>query len=142
MDEEFALKPEIISYPEYDSKFIMAKELELFGLYLSRHPVTDLRVKYPNSVPLSEVNQHFDKFINIIAYVDQIREITTKKGDKMAFIVGSDELATLDITLFPKIYKDNIRIQKGDVIAVYGHIEKRYDKYQIIASKIAKLKTD
>ncbi len=142
LDEEFALKPEIISYPEYDSKFIMAKELELFGLYLSRHPVTDLRVKYPNSVPLSEVNQHFDKFINIIAYVDQIREITTKKGDKMAFIVGSDELATLDITLFPKIYKDNIRIQKGDVIAVYGHIEKRYDKYQIIASKIAKLKTD
>ena len=46
------------------------------------------------------------------------------------------------VTLFPKIYKDNIRIQKGDVIAVYGHIEKRYDKYQIIASKIAKLKTD
>ena len=38
--------------------------------------------------------------------VESIREIETKKGDKMAFITGSDETATQEYTLFPSTYKE------------------------------------
>ncbi len=135
LDEEFALKPEIINYDEYDDKFIMSKELELFGLYLSNHPVTKLKSKYSNIVSLSEIELYFDKNIDTIVYVDKVKEITTKKGDKMAFLVVSDEISTIDITLFPMVYK-NCLIQNGDIVYIKGRVEKRYDKYQIICSKL------
>ena len=135
LDEEFALKPEINIIDEYEDKFIMEKELSLFGLYLSNHPVTDIKNKYNNITSLMYIESYFDKTIDIIVYVDRIKEINTKKGEKMAFIVGSDELSTIDITLFPKIYS-NINIKVGDIILVRGKVEKRYDKYQVIVSNI------
>ena len=122
----------------YEDKFIMEKELSLFGLYLSNHPVTDIKNKYNNITSLMYIESYFDKTIDIIVYVDRIKEINTKKGEKMAFIVGSDELSTIDITLFPKIYS-NINIKVGDIILVRGKVEKRFDKYQIIISEIKKL---
>lgn len=139
LDEEFALKPEIKNYDEYDDKFIMAKELELFGLYLSNHPVTKLKIKYQNIVPLSEIELYFDKNIDTVVYIDKVKEISTKKGDKMAFLIASDEIATIDITLFPKTYQTCMGINNGDIAYIKGRVEKRYDKYQIVCSKISVL---
>lgn len=136
LDEEFALKPEIKGYDEYDDKFIMAKELELFGLYLSNHPVTKLKSKYQNIVSLSELELYFDKNIDTVVYIDKVKEISTKKGDKMAFLIASDEIATIDITLFPKVYQTCMGINNGDIAYIKGRVEKRYDKYQIVCSKI------
>lgn len=138
LDEEYALKPEIIEAEEYTDKEIMNYELELFGFYLSNHPVTKLKTKYPNIISLSDIETYFDKVVNIIGYVDNVKEITTKKGDKMGFIVASDEMASIDITLFPNIYK-NINVKKNDIIMVKGRVEKRFDKYQIITDKIVVL---
>ncbi len=139
LDEEFALKPEINIVEEFDNRFIMNKELELFGLYLSNHPVSALKSKYPSTISLSEINKYFDTYVDVIVYVDTLKEITTKNGDKMAFITGSDELANIDITIFPKVYNKGLDVQKGDIIGVSGRVEKRYDKYQIICSKVVKL---
>ena len=140
LDEEFALKPDIEVIDEYDTKILMEKELELFGLYLSNHPVTDLKGKYPQTISLSDIEEYFDKNIDAIVCVDSIKEINTKNGDKMGFIIGSDESSNIDITLFPKIFKSIPHIEKGDIICVKGHVEKRFDKYQIVCSKIIKLK--
>ncbi len=136
LEEEFALKPEIKEYVEYDDKFIMERELELFGLYLSNHPVTNIKSKYDNIIELSDIEQYFNKNINIIVYVDRIKDINTKNGDKMAFITGSDELSKIDITVFPNIYKTCFDIKAGDILNIVGKVEKRYDKYQVVASKI------
>lgn len=140
LDEEFTLKPEIILFDEYSNKEIMEKELELFGLYLSKHPITDVKLKYKNITSINELPNYFDKIIDTIVYVDRIKEITTKKNQKMAFISGSDELATIDITLFPNIYEDNKEISKGDILLIKGRVEKRFDKYQIVVNKLAIIK--
>ena len=136
LDEEFALKPEIIEYPEYDDKYIMEQELNLFGLYLSNHPITKIKSKYSNIVELSNIERYFNKNINTIVYVDRIKEVNTKKNEKMAFITGSDEISTIDITMFPDIYKNYDSIKKGAIILINGRVEKRFDKYQLICSKI------
>lgn len=140
LDEEFTLKPEIILFDEYSNKEIMEKELELFGLYLSKHPITDVKLKYKNITSINELPNYFDKIIDTIVYVDRIKEITTKKNQKMAFISGSDELATIDITLFPNIYEDNKEISKGDILLIKGRVEKRFDKYQIVVNKLVVIK--
>ena len=57
----------------------------------------------------------------------------------MMFITASDELATIEIVVFPKTYQTTGNINPGDILQIIGKVEKRYDQYQIIASKITKL---
>lgn len=139
LDEEFALKPEINIVEEFDEKFLMEKELSLFGLYLSNHPVTKYKSIFNNIIDLNNVDKYFDKVIDTIIYVDRIKEITTKSNSKMAFITGSDEISTIDLTMFPKILEEYPNIKDGDILLIKGKVEKRYDKYQIIINKIKEL---
>ena len=41
--------------------------------------------------------------------------------------------------MFPNVYFENKKKKKKDVIRVFGRVEKRYDKYQVIADKVNKL---
>ena len=71
--------------------------------------------------------------------VEKIKEINTKKGDKMMFFTGSDEERVGDFTMFPKTYNLYYDIKKGDIVKVFGRIEKRNGSYQIIVNKLEKL---
>ena len=139
LDEQFALKPEIIIYDEYSNREIMELELDLFGLYLSKHPVTEVKSRFKNIVALNDISLYFDKIIEVVVYVDKVKEITTKAGAKMLFISGSDELSNIDLTVFPNIYDECKNISKGDIVLARVRVEKRYDKYQLIVNKIKKL---
>ena len=133
---EDAMKPILEIKEEFDKQELMNKEREVFGFYLSNNPITDYKAKYSNIINLEDVKDYFDKQVNLIIMVDRIKEIITKKQEKMCFIVGSDEIATCDFTLFPKIYLENNKIKIGDILLVNGKVEKRYDSYQIIVNKI------
>ena len=114
----------------------MEQELNIFGLYLTDNPVTEFKNKYKNVIDLNEIETYFDKNIDIIVYVDKIKEVNTSKGDKMCFISGSDELSQIDIVLFPKIYQKYNNLNHGDIVKISGKVEKRFDKYQIVTNKI------
>ena len=45
-----------------------------------------------------------------------------------------------DLTLFPNEYHEYHNLKKHDIINVYGKVEKRFDNYQLIVSKIIVLK--
>ena len=136
LDRDFALEPEIINSEEYTNKELMQKELDIFGFYLTNNPITDFKLKYNNITNLNEIEEYFDKVINIIVNVDKIKEVNTSKGDKMCFINVSDELSTVDIVLFPKTYQKYNNIKSGDFLLIKGKVEKRFDKYQIVVSDI------
>ena len=136
LDRQFALEPEIIECEEYLSNELMSQEFNVFGFYLTNNPITELKLKYNNIVNVNEIELYFDKIINLIIYVDRVKEISTAKGDKMCFISGSDELMTADIVLFPKIYEKSKNIKEGDIIFIKGKVEKRFDKYQIVANEL------
>ena len=135
---EYALMPEIELKEEYTSREIMNIELDLFGVYLKNNPVSIARSKYNNTVVISDIERYFDKVVNIVIMVDNLKEVTTKNNQKMAFINGSDELSSISVVLFPKNY-EKYNISKNDIIYVTGRVEKRFDKYQLIASNIEKI---
>ena len=132
-------KPELNQKPELPKKELMQKELEVFGFYLSRHPITDYKKQNPNAIELKHLDKYFDKLIEAIVIVDKTKEIDTKNKEKMMFLTASDELATTTIVLFPKTYQTINQIEVGNIIKINGRVEKRFDKYQIIATKITKL---
>lgn len=125
-------KPLIDYYEEYSSDELVNIELDIFGFYLSYHPISKYNNKY-NSLSIPKL---FNHNINIVLLVEYIKEITTKKNDVMAFIRANDEYGTVDLTFFPIVYKKYNDINVGDIINVYGRVERRNDKYQIIVSTI------
>ena len=142
MEPIYDLTPDIKEVSEFSNKELMNFEYELYGFYLSNHPISEYKIKYKNIVNLNNIDFYFDKVIDIIISVDRVKEVITKKQDKMLFITGSDELKIIDIVLFPKIYQIYNDINKDDILLIRGRVEKRFDSYQIIASKIEKLKEE
>ena len=125
-------KPLIDVYEEYSSDELVKIELDVFGFYLSYHPVS----KYNNKNNSLSIPKLFDHNINIVLLIEYIKEITTKKNDVMAFVRANDEYGTVDLILFPIVYKKYNNINVGDIIDVYGKVERRNDKYQIVVSSI------
>ena len=132
-------KPTIIQYQEYDKETLTNLELSSFSFYLSNHPVSEYRQN--ESLTTINIEDKFNQKINIILYVEKIKEVLTKKNDVMAFVIASDEFKSISLTLFPSIYQENKELKYGDIISVIGRVEKRFDEYQIVVNSITKLKS-
>ena len=139
LDPEFVLKPELDTKEEYKNEELIYMEKELFGIYLSNHPVTSYKAKFKNMINLDNIASNFNKIINTVVLVEKVKVIQTKKGEDMMFLDGSDEYTKIDFTLFPKINEKYPNIKVGDIIKIEGRVERRYDTYQIIVSKVEKL---
>ena len=142
IDPSLVAKPVIEEQKEYTDEILLDKEKELFGFFLSSHPTTGYRKDNPYCITLNKVEDNFNKTVDVLIVVDKIKVINTKKGDKMAFLTGSDETASFEFTLFPKVFTLYQEISKGDLLKIRGHVEKRLDEFQIIVEKIKKLKDD
>ncbi len=142
LDEEYTLKPEIEIMEEYSKRELMQKELDTFGFYLSKHPVTEYRLMQNNEILIKEIANYFDQNISLIGFVDSIRQVDTKKGTQMGFMQCSDESASIDAVLFPNVYQTCDSIMIGSIVEIYGHVERRFDKYQIVVKKIKILERD
>ena len=132
-------KPELEEFKEFSKRELMQKEEEIFGFYLTAHPVTEYKKNNPNVIEAKDIGNYFDKTVEVIVSVDRIKRLTTKKNEQMMFITGSDELSQIDIVVFPRVYEITPEIEIGDILDIKGKIEKRYDQYQIITNKIVKL---
>ncbi len=127
-------KPEMDIYEEFSKEELTDLELKTIGFYLTEHPVSKYREDY--LVNSSNISDYFDKRINIVVMINRIRETTTKKNDVMAFITGSDEFGEISITIFPKVYERFKNIKNGNIISIYGNVERRYDKYQVLVNSL------
>lgn len=135
LDVSLVNKPEIEVISEYPEIKLMQNELELFGYYVSTHPAS----KYPQVMKLIDMPSNFDKFIDTVILVESLKMVQTKNNKNMAFITGSDETTSADLVVFP----DNVGLiaetKVGDLLYVRGRVERRFDKYQIIISKVKKV---
>ena len=142
LDESLVNKPEIIFQQELDNNSILEKEKEIFGFYLSNHPTDNYRKDNPYTININEIENHFNKIVDTLILVERIKTITTKNGDKMAFVTGSDNTGSMEYTLFPKVLEKNTNIRAGNLLKIRGRVEKRLDKYQIIVDRIKDLEND
>jgi DNA polymerase-3 subunit alpha len=133
---EYALKPEIIISEEYDIDTLRVNELNSYGFYISNHPAS----KYSNKevIKLENINNYL--FKNIVCYVmiENVKKIKTKKNEDMAFVLASDETGVKEFTVFPNSFAMLDKINKNDVVKIWGNVSKRYDKVNIIVNKIVK----
>ena len=135
LDSSLVSKPMIESHTELPELELMKKEVELFGYYVSTHPAN----KYQNVFKQVNIRKFFDKRIETVVLIDRIKKHTDKNNKEMAFISASDETTSSDFILFSDYIKQLDNIKEGDLVRIFGKVERNRDKYSIIISKIEKI---
>ncbi len=113
------------SLPEFSGREQLIWERELLGLYLSQHPLSDYEAFLNEKcVPLSEIEVHHDgKSVKVGGSITEFREITTKNGQKMAFVKIIDFTKEIELILFPNTYQQTVGIwDRDNVVAVSGKV--------------------
>ena len=136
LDETLVARPEIKEYLEYESEELTKKEIELFGFYIDNHPTNKFITD--ESITTDKLDKYFDKYIDIVLYFENKRQIDTKNKEKMMFINASDSFGNIDLILFPNVYNKYFNIIVPGVYVVKGKVEKRFSKLQIIVNEINK----
>jgi DNA polymerase-3 subunit alpha len=110
---------------KYNSREQLQWERDLLGLYLSQHPLKAFDdFLREQAVPLSELKpEHDGKSVTVAGSINELREITTKKGQKMAFIKIADMNGEIELLLFPNAYQQTTGIWIRDhVVLVQGKV--------------------
>jgi DNA polymerase III subunit alpha len=115
-----------------DTTFTMREQLtwerELLGLYLSQHPLAQYETFLAEqAVPLSSLHASMEgKAVTIGGAISDIREITTKNGQKMAFVKLVDMKGEVELVLFPSVYQSTADIWVRDhVLVVKGKVSSK-----------------
>jgi DNA polymerase-3 subunit alpha len=105
-------------------------ERELLGLYLSSHPLSDYEAFFiENSLPFTDIKPALDGIsVDLGGSINEIREITTKNGSKMAFVKLAGLDGEIELVVFPKIYLEDPEVWKRDgVVLVRGKLSSGRD---------------
>ncbi len=138
--DQQAAVPDIPEWPENQK---LAYERELIGFYVSSHPLSKygrILKSYATATTanLSEFSHQAE--VTIGGIIDTMKEILTKKGDKMAFLSLQDLNGSCETVVFPSVYKAaGTLIQKDALVFIKGKVDARDDVAKLLADEIIPL---
>jgi len=121
-------------------------ERELLGYYFSQHPLemfagvmTDNGLQ---GIPLIK-QQTSESKVKLLGVIRQVRRITTKKGDAMAFVQIEDQVDKIEAIVFPKIFAKQPDLwTENQVVLLAGKIDAKEDEVKIIVDQATDINQD
>ncbi len=118
-------------------KEMLTWEKELVGVYVSSHPLQQMTVDLAQVITHATVDvteEVAGKSVIIAGMVADVRTITTKKGDTMAFVRLEDLQGTVDVTVFPQLFKEKRSLWANDkIVLVFGKADVRNGRVSVVA---------
>lgn len=110
---------------ELSDKEKLEKEKEVVGLYISAQPLDRYKkeVTWLQAIPFTQAAEK-QGLVTCCGTFKSHKVITTKKGDKMAFLFLEDSTSTAEIILFPKVYsRVASQLEENAVFVVKGFVD-------------------
>ena len=118
-----------ITMPEMDKDDLLAGEKEAIGLYVSSHPLADCRrqLRRLTTVTLGEVASCADgQSVTLGGIVGAVKNITTKRGEPMAFVRLDDLEGAIEIVVVPQVLAASREVIVEDaLVLVTGRIDQK-----------------
>ena len=130
---------ELSNYEEFSRKEMMILEKDYLGISFGNDLINEYSIKYERFVSLSDIHKYFDKDVDIVVMVNRIKKTKTKNNDYMAFMDGTDNINKISIVLFKETVDLINSIENNDIVHIFGHVEKRFNNYQVVVKNIEKL---
>ena len=141
----------LLPFPPAEKLQKLIWEKDLLGVYVSGHPLDEYDEDIEKRPKLHEIKRsvlekeelailRYKGELVTVGMIGTVRELLTKKGDRMAFVALVDKKDVLEMVVFPKTYievKD--LLVPGTCIAVKGKLSIRNDEPSIMLDKAKRL---
>lgn len=121
----------------------LAWEKELLGLYISGHPLESYREKIEKFGTLIKKIKNETGVgmpVTVACVIEDVRVVTTKRNDQMAFIKLSDYSGTIEAVIFSKLYTNTRELlEKENIIALQGKVTERNGEKSLMVENLKKI---
>lgn len=128
---------------EWDEIKRLRAEKESVGFYVSGHPLlkfSGVLRRYANSDTAGLSQLKDQSTVRLGGIVASLKEITTKRGDRMAFVTLEDLSGSIELILFADVYRDKAELFKSeDPVFVIGKVDVGEDQVKVIVTDASKL---
>ena len=145
-DDTDAQYGKMTDLPEFDEREILANERDLMGTYLSKHPLDryqDWLTNVSDSAPISRLIEMQDGQAVVVACtITQVKTITTKKGDAMAFMTVEDKTGEVEAVVFSSVFtnfQNTLMQDRVVLLESYVQMDEVENEQEEVTSKEAKL---
>jgi DNA polymerase-3 subunit alpha len=146
-----------INYPEideYDFRLLLAMEKDMLGLYISGHPLSEYENDIKKWVTLYSIDLMTDEekedltmgshskdgaFVRIAGIVTDIKTITTRSNQLMAFVTIEDLTGQMEIIVFPNTLEKYGDLLKPEFpVWIEGKLSVREDEAPKVITEMIK----
>ncbi len=132
--------PDIEEWPE---KVLLGFEKEALGFYITGHPLARYvdTLKRFASCDTAALQERADKEeVRVGGMVAGLKELMTKKGDRMAFVTLEDLSGFVEMVVFPEVYQASVELLKSEAaLLVTGTLDISEESCKLMAQKIVAL---
>lgn len=126
-------------------------ERELLGVYVSGHPLDEFVAELEKRLPIGDIKRavaekeelamlRMKGEVVTAGMVEGVRELLTKKGDRMAFVQLANQTHMIEMVAFPETYQSHRDLLvTGTCVAVKGKLSIRNDEPSILIDKMKNL---
>jgi len=120
----------------------LAWEKELLGLYLSEHPLDEVRHLLPPDItPCRQVsNLPTNQTVKVAGIINKIQRVITRNGQPMLFVTLEDTSGTLEILVFPKTLEETRNLwQEEKIVIIQGKVSEKDSVPKLLCDQVKEL---
>ena len=128
---------------EWDEKTLLSYEKEALGFYVTGHPLArhSDTIKRFATCEAADLHERNDKEqVRVCGIVSSLKELMTKKGDRMAFVTLEDLSGSVELVVFPEAYAAAMELIKGEeALLVSGELDVSEDACKVLVKEVSLL---
>jgi DNA polymerase-3 subunit alpha len=130
---------------EFAEDELQSLERQLLGLSLSARPISEIvgPLEFQSTHKIYEISPEevYTEMVRVAGVVTEVRVIVTKKtGAEMAFAKADDGTGTVELVIFPKIFKQTRDFWvEGQPLLITGRVDSRDEGISILVEAIETL---
>ncbi len=136
-------EPELPEVASWDSRTTLQFEKEALGFFISGHPLDHYREQIERlcTANTQKVKERKEGAKAVLCGLLTVtKELNTKKGERMAFLVLEDKEGTLEVVAFPEAFRRAVPLLEGEEpLVVVGTVQHDEKGSKIIAEQILSL---
>jgi len=135
--------PALPDLPEWDRPHQLAGEKETLGFYITGHPLAEYRgfiARHTNMTTEDLPSLQDKSTVKLGAIVTAVKEISTKNGERMAFVTLEDMQGSVESVVFPDLYRSSmLHLVKDSAVLVRGQVDIGEETVKLLLSEVQPL---
>jgi DNA polymerase-3 subunit alpha len=129
---------------EWAEKILLGFEKEALGFYITGHPLArhEEAIRRFATCDTAGLAERSDKEeVRVCGIVSGLKELTTRKGDRMAFVTLEDLSGFVEMVVFPEVYAASMELLKSEEpLLVAGTLDIGEETCKLMANEVFPLR--